>query len=97
MKSAKCLECVRKDEKIRELRQALKDIHKKQRQEDKFLKFVIADILRSINLYETSVHDNINFAKKALKELGGVEQYHNYPSNKKPERPKKVRCEGKSF
>jgi len=77
-----CKQCKKKDVKIKELQSVISGIKKKNREQDKYVKYTIADILRSINAY------NINEVRRKLKELGGVQQYHNYPQAKMPEKPK---------
>ena len=87
----KCLKCDKKDHKIKELKDILRKIHKNKKLTNKYLKFSVADALRSLNGY------NINEARKTLKDIGSVKQYHNYPKDKGPEKPKPIWFDGKVY
>jgi len=90
-KYIRCLKCEKKDQKIKELKEHLKIIHKKKNSDGRYLKFMIAEALHNLNLYD------INAARKTLKDIGGVQQYHNYPLNKKPKKPDPIWIDGKIY
>lgn len=86
-----CKKCSKKEKKIKELKEVMANIHKKKKMDEKYLKFMIADVLRSLNGCD------INAARKKLKNIGGVQQYHNYPAIKMPIRPNRIWYDGEIY
>jgi hypothetical protein len=86
-----CKKCIKKDVEIKELKSTLIEVHKYFRLKNKYLKYQIADVLSSLN------HCDINIARQKLKDIGGVQQYHNYPKNKMPTKPHGLWFNGKTY